>query len=276
MITLTNPMRINKWITIAVISSLIIFLLWFEYRYLPIGIDWELCFRRATLEFLAGRSPYTVDGFFNPPWTLIPFIPFSFLPVRISNLLLVDIGLLCYLFILYRLKVRPIAALIFLLFPTTLVGLHTVNIEWLVMLGFVLPPPVGLFFVLMKPQVGIAIALYWLVVNPKRIKTFLPVTLAFLISLAVYSDWLPRLVIRGTKTGYYGTFDIGFFPYLVPLGLALLVVAIRKHKEAFAFMASPFFAPYVGANSYSIVVLGLCKLWSDHLHALSIKKNEAK
>jgi hypothetical protein len=30
-------------------------------------------------------------------------------------------------------------------------------------------------------------------------------------------------------------------------------------------MASPFFAPYIGANSYSIVVLGLCKLWSDHI-----------
>jgi hypothetical protein len=41
-------------------------------------------------------------------------------------------------------------------------------------------------------------------------------------------------------------------------------------------MASPLLAPYVGANSYSIVVLGLCKLWSDHLNAVAMdnKKEE--
>jgi hypothetical protein len=63
---------------------------------------------------------------------------------------------------------------------------------------------------------------------------------------------------------------------LVPLGLALIIIGIWKHKDSFAYMASPFLAPYVGANSYTIVVLGLCKLWSDHLHALSNKKDEEK
>ncbi len=271
---LAKPMRLNKSITIALITILILLILWFEYLYLPIGVDWVESFRPATLEFMAGRSPYTVEGFFNPPWTLIPFIPLALLPVRISSLILVDIGLLCYLFILYKLKIRPMIALIFLFFPTTLVVLHTVNLEWLVMLGFVLPPQIGLFFVFIKPQVGIAIALYWLIVNPHRIKTFLPVVLAFVISFAIYQDWFEKLVIRGNKTGYVGTFDISLFPYLVPLGAALLIIAIKKHKEGFSYMASPFLAPYVGANSYSIVVLGICKLWSDYLNARQTGKKK--
>jgi hypothetical protein len=266
MTTLGKRIRIRKWIIITVISVLVLLLLWFEYLYLPIGVDWVQWFRPATLEFINGRSPYTIEGFFNPPWTLIPFIPFAFLPERIGSLLLVDIGLLCFLYVLYRLRIRPIVALLFLLFPTTLVVLHTVNLEWLVMLGLVMPPQIGLFFVLIKPQVGIAMAIYWLVVTPHKIKTFLPVVLATLISLAVFRDWLPKMVIRGNRTGYYGTFDISFFPYLVPLGLVLLVLAIRKHKDSFAYMASPFLAPYIGANSYSILILGLCKLWSDHLN----------
>ena len=265
--------RTKNIFKIIAISILVVFLIWFEYQYLPIGVDWVESFRPATLEFMAGRSPYTVEGFFNPPWMLIPFIPFAILPIKISNLILVDIGLFCFLFIVFRLKIRPLIALLFLLFPTTLVVLHTVNIEWLVMLGLVLPPQIGLFFILIKPQVGIAMAIYWLVVTPNKIKTFLPVGLAFIISFVVYRDWLSKLFIRGNKTGFYGTFDIGFFPYLVPLGLVLLFLAIRKYRDGFAFMASPFLAPYVGINSYSIVVLGVCKLWSEHINNLSKNKN---
>jgi hypothetical protein len=171
--------RTKNIFKIIAISLLIVFLIWFEYQYLPIGVDWVESFRPATLEFMAGRSPYTVEGFFNPPWMLIPFIPFAILPIKISNLILVDIGLLCFLFIVFRLKIRPLIALLFLLFPTTLVVLHTVNIEWLVILGLVFPPQIGLFFILIKPQVGIAMAIYWLIVTPNKLKTFLPVGLAF-------------------------------------------------------------------------------------------------
>ncbi len=268
MATIVKTTNIKKVIEIVAIIIFILVLLWFEYQYLPLGVDWIRWFRPATLEFLAGRSPYTVEGYFNPPWLLIPLIPFAILPVKISSLLLIDIGLICYIFILYKLRIRPILGLLFLLFPTTLLVLHTINLEWLVMLGFLFPPQIGLFFVLIKPQVGVAMAIYWLIVSPQKIKTFLPVVLAFLISFAIYEDWLPKLVMRGNKTGYFGTFDVSFFPYLVPLGLALLVVAIRKHKDGFAYMASPFLSPYVGAISYTVVLLGICKIWSEHLNAL--------
>ena len=268
MFTMDKPIRIRKVIGIAAVCILVLFLLWFEYQYLPIGVDWAGAFRPATLEFMVGHSPYTVEGFFNPPWLLILFIPLALLPVKISSLILINIGLLSYLIILYKLKIRPIFGLIFLLFPTTLSVLYTGNLEWLVMLGFLLPPQIGLFFVLIKPQAGIAMAIYWLIVSPHKIKTFLPVFLAFLISIILYRDWLSLLVIRGNKTGYYGTYDISFFPYLVPLGLALLIVSIRKHKDGFAYMASPFLAPYLAAYSYTVVLLGLCKLWSQHQNAL--------
>jgi len=262
-----KPMRIKKVFEIAAIIILVLFSLWFEYQYLPIGVDWEETFRPATLEFMAGHSPYTVEGFFNPPWLLIPLIPLALLPIRISNLIIVDIGFLCYLFILFRLKIRPIIALLFLLFPTTLLVLQSNNIDWLIMLGFLLPPQIGLFLVLIKPQVGIAMAIYWLIVSPNKIKTFMPITLAFLISFAIYGFWISKLAIRAAR-GYHGQLDINFFPNLVPLGLALLIVSIRKHKDGFAYMASPFLAPYLAAYSYTVVLLGLCKLWSQHQNAL--------
>ncbi len=269
-------MKIKKVVLIAAVSILVLFLFWFEYRYLPVGIDWTKWFRPATLELLAGHSPYTVEGFFNPPWMLIPFIPFALLPERLSNIILVNIGLLSYAFILYKLKIRPVLALIFLLFPTTISVLYTMNVEWLVMLGFLFPPQIGLFFVLAKPQAGIAMAIYWLFVSPHKIKTFLPVVLATLISVAVYPGWISKLVVRGNKTGFYGTYDISLFPYLVPLGLAFLYLAIRKQKDGFAYMASPFLSPYVGAPSYTVVLLGLFKLLSQRYPAIPKGKVEEK
>ncbi len=266
----------NKWVKISILFFLALLVIWFEYQYLPMGIDWVESFRPATLEFLAGHSPYSVTGFFNPPWTLIPFIPLALIPIKISNLILFDLGLASFVFILGKLKVRPLIALVFLFFPTTLMVLFTGNLEWLVMLGLVLPPQIGLFFILIKPQVGIAMAIYWLITTPKKVKTFLPVVIAFLVSFAIYQDWILKLIIRGNKSGYYGTFDISFFPYLVPLGLALLFVSIRKHKDSYAYMASPFLAPYIGAISYSIVVLGIGKLWSEHLNALPKGKVDKK
>jgi len=276
MTNVDKPMRIKKVVEIAAIIILVLFSLWFEYQYLPIGWDWERTFRPATLEFMAGHSPYTIQTFFMPPWLLIPLIPLALLPVRISNLILVNIGFLCYLFILYRLKIRPWIALIFLLFPTTLLVLATNNIDWLIMLGFLLPPQIGLFLVLIKPQVGIAMAIYWLIVSPNKIKTFLPITLAYLISFAIYGFWISKPAMMADKTGYHGSFDISLFPYLVPLGLGLLIVSIHKHKDGFAYMASPFLAPYVGVNSYTVVLLGLCKLWSQHHYALPKDKDEER
>jgi hypothetical protein len=104
-------MNIKKMIEIAAIIIVVIVLIWFEYQYLPLGVDWVRWFRPATLEFIAGRSPYTIEGFFNPPWLVIPLIPFALLPIRIRGLLLIDIGLLCYLIILHKLKIHPLIAL---------------------------------------------------------------------------------------------------------------------------------------------------------------------
>ena len=43
---------------------------------LPPAIDWHGVFRPATLALLAGESPYGVEGFYSPPWTLLPLLPF--------------------------------------------------------------------------------------------------------------------------------------------------------------------------------------------------------
>src|SRR5690606_38971700 len=69
------------------------------------------------------------------------------------------------------------------------------NIDWLPLVGFVLPPQIGLFFILIKPQMGLAVALFWLVEAWREgglrevIRVFGPVGAALALSLALYGLW---------------------------------------------------------------------------------------
>lgn len=249
--------------TLLGISLAVLF--WLEYRYLLPGLDWIKTFRPATLELLSGRTPYAVRTFFMPPWALLPFVPFVWLPERLGGVILTNLGILAYVYLLYKLKARPAAALAFLLSPAAIVGLHSGNIDWLVMLGFVLPPPIGLLLVMIKPQVGIAVAVYWLFIGWKEGKikkvfqSFTPVVIAYLLSFAAYGFWLQKVdtLVEGSSLRSY--MDINLWPVSIPLGLVLLVIALRQRNQFFAFMASPFLSPYVGANSYAVVILGLAR-----------------
>jgi len=200
-----------------------------------------------------------------PPWALLPFIPFVFLPEKMGGLILTNLGLLAYLYLLYKLKVRPIAALAFMLSPAAIVGLHSGNIDWLVMLGFVLPPSIGLLLVMIKPQVGIAVAIYWLFISwqegkvVKFIKTFSPVLVVYFLSFVVYGFWLNKANSLVQGNSVRGYMDMNLWPMSIPIGLVLLVVALRHRNRFFSFMASPFLSPYVGGNSYAVVILGLAQ-----------------
>lgn len=45
--------------------------------------DSRTYFFPATREVLAGRSPYSIEGFTNPPWAVLPLIPMVILPGEI-------------------------------------------------------------------------------------------------------------------------------------------------------------------------------------------------
>jgi len=59
----------------------------------------------------------------------------------------------------------------------------------------VLPPVVGLFFIAVKPQVGIAVAIFWFVEAARRgggrevVKVFAPIAVALAAPLAVFGWW---------------------------------------------------------------------------------------
>lgn len=227
-------------------------------RFLPPAVDWRGAFRPAALEILHGRSPYNAEGFFNPPWTAILLIPFAVLPENVGRAVLVLVALAVYAYVAHKLGANKLTIGLLLLSPPCLHGILNGNIDWLAVLGVVLPAWLGLFFLAIKPQVGMIVVLFlffseWRKGGPIRVlKTFLPVGLASVLSILIFGPWfldipaVEEIVINAS-----------LLPLALPIGLALTVAAIRKNEIRYSMIASPMLSPYLLLHSWIGAFLAL-------------------
>lgn len=226
---------------------------------IPIGIDWLNTYMPAALAMWHGQSPYGESVFYAAPWSLIPLIPFALMPYDIGRWGVFIFGFVAFAFTAFKLGTKPLSMIIFLTSAAVIGCLNNGNIEWMPLLGFVMPPWLGLIFVMIKPQVGIGIAVYWFIEAwrnggiKQAAKTFAPVTIAFLISFWLYGLW----PLRFQTTLDLSVDNTSLFPNGIFVGLVLLAYAIRKNEKRAAMASGPFLAPYVLQFTWSapLVVL---------------------
>jgi hypothetical protein len=228
------------------------------YTYLPGERDWHVDFRPAALEMLALRTPYSVPTFYNPPWALIPLLPLALLPAHLGYSILFVLGMFGFSYLAHRLGAKLLILIFVILSYPLLFSLVHGQIEWLVLIGLILPPQIGLFFILIKPQIGAVIALFWLVEAWRNggfilvFKTFLPVSIAFLLSFSIFGFWFFN--VENVSSWQW---NASLWPQSIPFGVAILYIAIRTRNIRLAMIASPLLSPYVGPHSWSIALLGL-------------------
>jgi hypothetical protein len=250
------------------------------YTYLPVhvdwvrngpaqvGVDWKQAFRQASLTLLRGESPYQISFFHNPPWILLPLLPIALLSPALGSAIMYVLNLFSYLFVAIKLKTNSWLLPIFVLFSNIILNSINGNIEGILALGFILPPEIGLFLVLAKPQMGIGAAIFWAVESyrtggvEKAIRVFLPVGIAYIISFIIFGNYITSSMQLVDVWWNSSTFPEG-----IPVGIILLVVAIWKREAKFAIAASPFFAPYCTAHTWAIVWLGLLSLFPQKIRS---------
>lgn len=252
--------KISIWKIVAIVLVVIL-----AYSVLPTGKDWEYVFQPSAKYILEGKSPYDIpsgDGFHNPPWILILTVPLSLLPLKVGSFILMAAGFCAYLYIATQQeKGSIVSAAFFILSPLAGFDIAYANIGWLVMLGYYMPPQIGLFFVLLKPQMGIGMALYWLynefrIGGIKRVFiTFAPVTASILLSFAIWGIW--PLNVVGLSERYGG--NISFFPYSLFVAILFLFLAIAKQNRRFAYCVGPLLSPYNTIYSWVTVHLATVK-----------------
>lgn len=253
--------RLDPRILLTLAGIVIVALIAAVAQFAPPGVDWSVVFRPAARELLALRNPYDVTGFYNPVWTLLPMLPLALLPERIGRAALLVAGVTAFGYTAYRLGASPLTMAAFLLSPPVLHNLLNSNVEWMVLLGFVLPPQIGLFLVLIKPQTGFAVALFWLIealrTNGLReaVRIFWPVTATMLLTFALFGLWPLRA--QDGQNAVSLLWNFSQWPFSIPVGLTLLVVALRRRNIRFAMPASPCLSPYVALHSWSAALAPL-------------------
>lgn len=252
--------NVNKitLLTILLFIPLLLLIIWAAAIYLPPGVDWHDIYRPTTHLILKGISPYEEKGFHNPPWTLIPLIPIALLPENYGRAVFFIVSIMSLIFVAQRLGARPLAIVFLLLSPPVWHGLLNGNVDWMAAIGFILPPQIGLFFISIKPQMGITVGIFWLAdiwINhgiKETVKVFWPFTLVLVISFITFGLWP---ISFNRVLGLW--WNASLWPLSIPIGLGLLVAAIRKRNMNYAMAASPCFAPYILLHSYVGVLLAI-------------------
>lgn len=227
--------------------------------FVPPAVDWSISFRPAALTLLSGESPYGKVYIVHAPWGLLMLAPIALLPEAVGRVLMLLCGLASYAFIAHRLGARPLAIVFLLLSPLVMHMLLNGNIDWLASFGFILPPQIGLFFIAIKPQIGIAVGPFWLIEAWRQggwkqvVVTFAPFAVVLLLSFALFGLW-PLDALRVTSDVW---FNASLWPMSIPVGLALFVTAVRKREIKYAMAASPCLSPYVLFYSWTGALLAI-------------------
>lgn len=247
--------KVLIYIGLAIVWLLCLFVLSREYGW--IGIDWYRDFRPAINLFWHGKSPYDIPGFYSPPWLLILLTPFAVLPIGLDIFAISFCSMLAFAYSAFKLGAKPWALAIFLFSPHVLKTAINGNVDSFICLGLFLPPPIGLFFLSLKPQLGFPVIIYIFISLwrdkgfYKIIISFLPIMILFGISLLIYGSWPLRYSIIAEQS-----WNIAPWPHLIPIGLAILVVSTKDHSPQKAFIAAPLLSPYMVIFSLPTVILG--------------------
>jgi hypothetical protein len=243
---------------ILLLFLLLVGLVFLIANFVPYGVDWRNVFRPASRAILKGQSPFSVGGYFNAPWAVIPLIPLALFPENYGYALLVLLSLAGFTYSAHRLGGKQLAVVALLLSPPVLHSLLNGNIDALAVIGFVLPPQIGLFFVLIKPQIGSAVAIYWVVEAWRKgnirevVWVFAPVSATLMLSLLVFGLW-PLQFEQEIDLWW----NASLWPASIPVGLVLIVTAIRRRRIEFAMAASPCLSPYVLLHAWVGALLGV-------------------
>lgn len=249
---------------ISVFFGLCLFavLFWGIYSIWPLlGIDWRETFYPAAHNALHGENPYSVPTFRNVPWTILLLSPFALFSEDTGGVLYFMASIAGYAWVAYRLKASPLAFTAFMFSSPVVYGLRMLNVDFLVLIGFTLPAPIGLFLVLIKPQMGIGMALYWLAEAWREggmrsvARTFAPITISLAVSFLIFGNW-----ITGRQSDLLGSFwNAGFWPWALPVGLVLTALSIRDRRMDYGMAASPFLSPYLAYHSWAGVFAALLR-----------------
>ncbi len=210
--------------------------------------DWDV-YRQASLDLLRGLNPMQTPFNFLPPWMSLLIAPAAILPRWIGYAVGGVIMIMVAVAAVRKLKGDLWAVLLLCTTPFLLHNILWGNLEWVPLLGMLLPSMWGLIWISAKPQSGLGPVLYYLIQVVRRklpIKTLIPFVVVGLLGLILYGY---PFSIGEPPAAVVATASYDVFPWGVPVGMVLVVWAIKREDVWLAYAASPLFVPYFTSHT---------------------------
>ena len=214
--------------------------------------DWVV-YRSALQYVITGRDPYNLLGmelqFYNPPWALWFLLPFAAIPAPYDFVASICVGFVVYAYVCRKFGGSWFTTILFLTSLPVIQSCFYGQIDWLALVGLVLPPPIGLLFVALKPQVCILVGAYWayeawLAGGIRAVARLVaPLCVALLVTALVYGPWMLNWERMSNEVAV-------IWPRLLPVGFGLFVAAFKRGNSRYAIIASPCVSPHVWQHSY--------------------------
>jgi hypothetical protein len=225
--------------------------------YLP-NADWTPVLDRAARDILRGQSPYEEPLFRTAPWGVLLLMPFTVLPPQLARGLVFVVTVASYIYVGWRLHAPKVALVALLLSPTAVGALLAANIDAFVVPGIFLPAVLGLLVLMVKPQIGAGVGIYYAIEAwrenklPGVLRRFAPLVVLTVIGALLFPAWVARTIWSPQDV-----WNRSIFPFGVPIGIALLYLAVRMRSKYLALAAGPFLSPYLTFYTYLTVQIGL-------------------
>ena len=233
----------------------------------------------AARALLCGQSPYEAT-FYNPPWALLPVLPFAVLPWPVAQPLFGALVMSAFAFVCYRIRIPPVGGVAFLLSLPVLETVYLGNLEWLSLLSLCVPVGFDILLAMIKPQVAGGLALYRAaeivasrqlgagITGADRLVRLRAFVGAGAICLLTFLAW--NWPVAGPALLLAKNWNSSVWPWGIPVGAGLLYAAYRQRDPLFALAASPFLSPYCMVTSYVAPMLLLARRWPRAALALVV------
>lgn len=240
-----------------------------------IGCDWRLYIQPAGAALLHGQSPFTIPGFYNPPWLLLLTFPLSLIPVAWSVALIVALNFSAWTYTALRLGVSGLLVIPLVIFSGAGENSIKGNIDGLLSLALFLPPWAGILIMMIKPQIGLPVVIFyglsvlldgstvWERITSWR-KLIAPFMLAFGVSILMYGNWLIQSAGAAAQP-----WNSAPWPLAIVIGLFLIWQAVQRRDVRWALIAIPFVTPYLTGDSWALATVAAVGIgYVDHINLL--------
>jgi hypothetical protein len=232
------------------------------------AVDFRDYFLPAARLAIRGEDPYSIEGFYNPPWMLLFVLPFSWLPDQTAQNAYIATALIVMAYALRKIGASTVDGILAMVSVPFVSIITFGNVEWLILFGAILPPWLGVFFVMMKPQIGLGVFIYWAIEAYTRdkerglVRLLIPLMTVTIISFLLFGFWPIHMLGATDRANDFGI-NTATFPWMVPIGFLLLDKAWRSKKAHNGLVVAPCWSPYLmGASWFGafVALIGNTKL----------------